>query len=171
MHQALRAGRSHEVHRLTQLLGGKGIGVRRRIFFHLLGSRPEQEELKAHVTMLGARGRMDAQVVDKRETGREFQADVPRAAGHGHGDKSGNNAFQHSKRAGERKQAPRWSAPAELFLMCASPPFLSVRPRRREGVGVEEITTSAKKYGFCSGTRAESDLRTMRCALLKGNLD
>ena len=60
-----------------------------------------------------------------------------------------------------RKAAPRWSAPAEPFLMCASPSYLSVGPRRLDGIGVEEITKSAKKYtrakkkgiGLCSGTR------------------
>ena len=44
LHRALRNGRSHEVHRLTQLLGGSGIGVPKRLFFHLLGSRPDKEE-------------------------------------------------------------------------------------------------------------------------------
>ena len=43
-HRALKDGRSHEVHRLTQMLGGKRIGVRKRLFFHLPGSRPKQEE-------------------------------------------------------------------------------------------------------------------------------
>ena len=65
LHRALKGGRSHEVHRLTQLLGGKGIGVSSRL--HLFGPRPEQEEMKTHVTMHGVRGRMDAEVVDNRE--------------------------------------------------------------------------------------------------------
>ena len=38
LHRALRNGRSHEVHRLTQLLGGSGIAVPKRLFFHLPGS-------------------------------------------------------------------------------------------------------------------------------------
>ena len=46
LHRSLKDGRSHEVHRLTQLLGGRWIGVRKRFFFHLLGWRPEQEEMK-----------------------------------------------------------------------------------------------------------------------------
>ena len=51
------------------------------------------------------------------------------------------------------RTAPRWSAPAELFLLCASPSYLSVGPRKVEEVGVEEITKSAKKY-----TRAKKEL-------------
>ena len=47
---SVRNGRSHEAHRLTQLLGGSGIRVRKRLFFHLLGSRPDKEEMKTHVT-------------------------------------------------------------------------------------------------------------------------
>ena len=64
LHRAPNYGRSHELHRLTQLLAGKRIGVRKRLFFHLLGSRPEQDEMKTYV-------------VDIRETEREFQSDVP----------------------------------------------------------------------------------------------
>ena len=62
---------SHEVHRLTQLLGGSGIGVRKRLFFRLLGSRPDKEDGKTHVTLPGAMGGTDAQVVDIGETERE----------------------------------------------------------------------------------------------------
>ena len=54
LYQALRAGRSHEVHRLTQLLGGRGIGVHKRLFFHPRGSRPDVEDMKAHVKMTGS---------------------------------------------------------------------------------------------------------------------
>ena len=46
-----------------------GIGVHKRLFFHL----PKTN----HVTMPGARGGMDAEVVDIRETEGEFQADMP----------------------------------------------------------------------------------------------
>ena len=56
LRRALHKGRSHEVHMLTQLLGEKGIGVRKRLFFHLLGSRPDREEMEAHVTKPGRRG-------------------------------------------------------------------------------------------------------------------
>ena len=52
-----------------------------------------------------------------------------------------------------RRAAPRWSAPAELYLMCASPSYLSVGPTRLEGIGVEGITKEARKY-----TRAKSEL-------------
>ena len=43
LHRALKHGRSHEAHRLTQLLGGKGTGVRKRLFLHLPGSRPNKK--------------------------------------------------------------------------------------------------------------------------------
>ena len=103
LHKALRDGRSHEIHRLTQLLGGRGVGVRKRLFFHLPGSRPEKEEMRTHVTMPDAEGRVDAQV------------------------------FHF------------WSTPAELFLMSASPSYLSEGPRRLEGIGVEENHERSKE--------------------------
>ena len=40
LHRALRQGRSYELHRLTQLLGGSGIGVRKRFFFTFLVRDP-----------------------------------------------------------------------------------------------------------------------------------
>ena len=47
------------------------------LVLHLPGSRPDKEEMKTHMTMPGAMGGMDAQVVDIGETEREFQADLP----------------------------------------------------------------------------------------------
>ena len=131
LRKALRDGRSHEVRRLTQLLGGKGVGVCNRLFFHLPGSRPDKEEMRTHVTMPGAKMRMDAQVVDIEETLREFQKDmqplepwdmnmVTRAK---------KVLFEELAKGNRRRAAPRWSAPAEIFLMCASPSYLSVGPR------------------------------------------
>ena len=159
LHKALRDGRSHDVHRLTQLLGGKGVGVRKRLFFHLLGSRPDKEEMKTHVTKPAASGRMDAEVVDIGEKERKFKADLPPL------EPLDMNVETRAKKilfctakelakGNRRRAAPRWSAPAELFLMCASPSYLSVGPRRLEGIiGVEEITKEAKKY-----TRAKTEL-------------
>ena len=97
-----------------------------------------------------------------------------RATGHEYGEKSKNDPFQHSK-GNRRRAAPRWSAPAELFLICASPSYLSVGPRRLEGIGVEKITKTAKKVhtceagvGFRSGTRATSTPFTVQYTLLNG---
>ena len=131
--------------------GRKGIGVRKRHFFHLPRSRPEQEEMNTHVTMPGARGRMDAEVVDIRETEREFQADMPRfePLDMNMVTRAEMILFRTAKelaKGNRRRAAPRWSAPALLFLLRASPSYLSVGPRRTEGIGVEEITESAKKY-------------------------
>ena len=107
LHRALKGGRSHEVHRLTQLLGGKEIGVSNRL--HLPGPRPEQEETKTHVTMHGVRGRMDAEVVDNRENGARIPAGhaAPQAAGHARGGKSENDPFQNSHGADKRTQQDR----------------------------------------------------------------
>ena len=147
--RALRNGSCHEVRRLTQLPGGSGIGVRKRLFFHVPGSRPDKEEMKTHVTMPRAMGGMDAQVVDIGETEREFQADLP---SHEPLDmnmvtraKTILSTARELAKGNRRRAAPRWSAPAELFLICASPSYLSVGPRRLEGNGVEEITKTAKK--------------------------
>ena len=82
---------------------------------------------------------MDAEVVDIRETEREFQADMPRL------EPLDMNMVTRAKMILFRT-APRWSAPALLFLLCASPSYLSGGPRRTEGIGVEEITESAKKF-------------------------
>ena len=158
LHRALRNGRSHEVHRQTQLLGGSGIGVRKRLFFHMPVSCPYKEEVKTHVTMPGAMGGMDAQVVDIGETDREFQADLPLL------EPLDMNMVTRAKtilfstaielaKGNRRRAAPQWSAPAELFLICASPSYSSVGPRRLEGIGVGEITKTAKKY-----TRAKQEL-------------
>ena len=124
---------------------------RKRLFFHLLGSRPKQEEMKTHVTMLGARRGLDAEVVDVRETQREFQADMPplEPLDMNMVTRAKTIFFRTAKElanGNKRRAAPRWSAPAELFLMCASLSFLSVGPRRLEGIGVEEISNPVKKY-------------------------
>ena len=82
---------------------------------------------------------MDAPVVDIRETEREFPVDVPlletvmvtRAK---------EIFFCTSKelaKENRRRAALRWSAPAELYLMCVSPSYMSVGPRRLEGIGVD----------------------------------
>ena len=158
LHKALKEGRRREIHRLTQLLGGKGVGVRKRLFFHLPGSRPDKEGMKTHVTRPGPNGGMDAEVVDIWETERKFQADLPPL------EPLDMNMVTRAKtilfstanelaKGNRRRAAPRWSAPAELFLMCASPSYLSVGPRRLEGIGVEEITKEAKRY-----TRAKLEL-------------
>ena len=155
---ALDKGRSHQVHRLTQLLGGRGIGVRKRLFFHLPGSPPDREDITTHVTKPGAMEGMDAEVVDIGETDREFQADMPPL------EPMDMNMLRRARsilfctakqlaKGNRRRAAPRWSAPAELFLMCASPSYLSVGPRRLEGIGVEEIMKKAK---MC--TRAKREL-------------
>ena len=149
LHKAMRDSRSHEIHRLTQMLGGRGVGVRKRLFFHLPGSRPDKEEMRTHVTVPGAKGRMDAQVVDIEETLREFQTDLHMVT------RAKKILFCTAKELAKghrRRAAPRWSAPAELFLMCVSPSYLSEGPRRLEGIGVEEITKEAKKC-----TRAKSE--------------
>ena len=54
LRSALKKGRSHEVHKLTQLLSGRGIGVRNRLFFHLL-SRSAREERGGRQWRSGAR--------------------------------------------------------------------------------------------------------------------
>ena len=101
---------------------------------------------------------MDAQVVDIGETEREFQADMPPL------EQLDINMVKRTKtilsgtakelaKGNRRRAAPRWSAPAELFLMCASPSYLSVGATRLEGIGVEEITKTAKKH-----TRAKQEL-------------
>ena len=133
--------------------GWKGIRVRKRLFFHLPGTRPEQEE-----TMPGARGRMDAQAVDIREMEREFQADMPplEPLDMNMVTRAKTIFFSTAKelaKGSRRTAAPRWSAPAELFLVCASPSYLSVGAWRLEGISVEEIRKSAKKC-----TRAEGEL-------------
>ena len=117
---------------------------------------------------------MDAQVVDIGETEREFQADMPPL------EPLDMNIVTRAKtilvrtakelaKGNRRRAAPRLSAPADLFLTCASPSHLSVGPRRLEGIGVEEITESAKKYtrakkgaGICPGTRTKSVPHTMQ---------
>ena len=109
LHRALQDGRSHEIHRLTLLMGGKEIGVRKRIFFSgLPGSRPEQEEMKTHVTMPGARGGNGRRSGRYKGNGtrmhRQARHATPRAAGHEHGDKSENDPFQNSEEAGKRNQ-------------------------------------------------------------------
>ena len=101
---------------------------------------------------------MDAQVVDIGEVEREFQADMPPL------EPLDMNMVKRAKtilfstakelaKGNRRRAAPSWSAPAELFLICASPSYLSVGPRRLEGIGMEEITKTAKKY-----TRAKRQL-------------
>ena len=77
-----------------------------RLFFHLPGSRPDKEEMKTHVTLPRASGRMDAQVVDVGEVEREFQAGhvASGATEHEYGEKSKNGPLQHSKRVGEREE-------------------------------------------------------------------
>ena len=115
-----------EVHRLTQLLGGDGIGVRKRLFIHLPN---DKEKMKTHVTLPGASGRMDAQVVDIEDVEREIQADMPPL------EPLDMNMVRRAKtilfstaqklaHGNRRRAAPRWSAPAELFLTCASPSYL-----------------------------------------------
>ena len=136
LHRALRNGRSHWAHRLTQLLGGSCIGVRKRLFFHLPGSRPDKEEMKTHVTMPGVMGGMDAQVVLE-------PLDVNTVT------RAKTILFCTAKelaKGNRPRAAPQWSAPAERFLICASPSYLSVGPRRLEVIGVEEITKTARKY-------------------------
>ena len=107
--------------------------------------------MNTHVTMPGAKGEMDAQVVDIRETEREFPADLSPL------EPTDMNMVTRAKeilcctahelvKGHRRAAAPRWSAPAELYPMCASPSYMSVGPRLLEGIGVEEITKSAKKY-------------------------
>ena len=50
---------------------------------------PDREEMNAQMTMPSAkRGKMDAQVVDIKDTEREFQADLPPRSDGQHGDKS-----------------------------------------------------------------------------------
>ena len=65
--------------------------------------------------------------------------------------------FQHSKRVGEREQtqssAKLERASRTLPHLCITPSYLSVGPRRLEGIGVEEIKKTAKKY-----TRAKREL-------------
>ena len=113
--------------------------------------------MKAHVTLPGVSGRM-AQVVDVGEGGKRISRGhaASGATGHEYGDKSKDDLFSTAKelaKGNRRRAAPSWSAPAELFLICASPSYLSVGPRRFEGIGVEEITKTAKKY-----TRAKREL-------------
>ena len=147
LHRALKDGRCHESHRLTQLMGVKGIGVRKRLFFHLHGSRPEQEEMKNHVTLPGASGAMDAEVVDIRDTERGSQAYMPplELLDMNMVTRAKTILFRTAKKLAKgnrRRTVPRWSAPAELFLTCASLSHLSVEPRRLDGIGVK----AAKKF-------------------------
>ena len=106
--------------------------------------------MNTHVTMPGARGGVDAEMVDIKETERDLQA-VPLL------EPLDKNMVTRAKtilfgtakelaKGTSRRAPPRWSAPTELFLMWASPSYFSVGPRRLEGIGVEEITKSAKKY-------------------------
>ena len=135
LHQALRDGRSHEVHRLTQLLGGKGIGVRKR--------RRDREEMKTHVAMPGGKEswRMDAPVVDIGETERGFQADLPplEPLDINMATSAKEILFCTARNPAKRTAAERrhaGGARAELYLMFAS----------LEGTSVGAITKSAKNY-------------------------
>ena len=101
---------------MTQLLGGRGIGVRKHLFFHLSGSRPEQDEMKTHVT------------IDIRETEQEFQVDMPplEQLDMNVVTRAKTTLFRTAKelaKGNRRRAAPRWSSPAELLLMCASPSY------------------------------------------------
>ena len=74
---------------------------------------------------------MDAQVVDTGDVEREFQTDVPPL------EPLDMNMVKRAKtilfstakelvKGNRRRAAPCWSAPAELFFICASPSYLSV---------------------------------------------
>ena len=107
--------------------------------------------MKTHVTKPGAMGGMDAQVVDIGETEREFQADLPllESLEMSMVTRAKTILFSTAKelaKGNRRRAAPRWSAPAELFVICASPSYQSMGPRRLDGSGVEEVTKTAKKY-------------------------
>ena len=126
--------------------------------FTCLVSVLTNKKMKTHVTMSGAMGGMDTQGVDIGETEREFQADLPpfETLDMNMVTRAETILFSTAEEVAKgtrRSAAPRWSAPAELFLICASPSWLSVGARRLEGIGVEEITKTAKKY-----TRAKQEL-------------
>ena len=73
---------------------------------------------------------MDAEVVDIRETERKFQADMPplEPLDMNMVTRAKTILFSTAKelpKRNRRRDAPRWSVPAELFLWCASPSYLS----------------------------------------------
>ena len=137
--------------------GEKGIGVRKRIFFHLPGSLPEQEDMKTHVTMPGVRWRMDAEVVDIRETERKFQADMPplEPLDMNMVTRATTILFRKAKELakGNRRRAVHVGVrPQSTFSRALR--FRTCRWDRGERkASVEEITKSAKKY-----TRAKKEL-------------
>ena len=114
--------------------------------------------MKAHVTLPGASGGMDAQVVDIGEVEREFQTDLPplESLDMNMVTRAKTILFSTAKelaKGNRRRAAPCWSAPAELFLISASPSYFVGGTLVTRRHWVEEITKTAKKY-----TRAKREL-------------
>ena len=183
LHKALRKGRSHEVHRLTQLLGGKGVGVRKRLFFHLPGSRPDKEEMKTHVTKLGASVGIGCRSGRHWGNGAKIQGGsaASRTTGHEYGDKGKKDPLLHSKRAGEGEPA-QGSATLECTRGALSYVRIAIvsvggtettrRHRgRRNHERSKEVHTCKDGIGIYPGTRATSTTHTMQRALLQRTLN
>ena len=120
--------------------------------FTCLATRPGNEALKTHVTMPRANGEEWTHRWLTSEVERDFQEDMSPL------DRLEMNMVKRAKtmlfsvakelaKGNRRSAAPRWIARPELFLRFVKrPSYLSVGPRRLEGIGVEEITETAKKY-------------------------
>ena len=77
---------------------------------------------------------------------REFQTDLPPLEPLDMNMVKGAKTILFSTAKELPRAAPCWSATEELSLICASPSYLSVGPRRLEGIGVEHTTKTAEKY-------------------------
>ena len=150
------------------------------LFSTCLDRALKKKRVKSHVTMLVARGRMDAEVVDIRETERGFQAGMPPVESLEYGDKSENDPFQNSEGAGKKETGAgqRHVRPHPQSSSLCAPRLRTCLWDRGDMEGVEEITKSAKKCtrakkgaGICRGTRTKSIPHTMQCTLLKRHSD
>lgn len=110
-------------HRVCHLLARRGLGVRGRLVGHVSQFRPGEDEWKTFLALPGGEGGMLAQFGTSVEERRRLEASVEPLPRRGvehiyQAEHDFKGICRYLRRVVKRRAVPRWSCPAEVFLMC-----------------------------------------------------
>jgi hypothetical protein len=151
--EAMRRQREHEVQRLSRLIAGTKLGIRKRKYGLLPSLTPSAEDLYKMASAPGCEGGLGAVKVDLEDEIKKW-TDPDNCEPLAPADLNATRAASWDLRrtiksmiySNKRKACPVWGVPAEVWLFSLDPLYISKRIDDKTGVGATTLLNTNDSF-------------------------